>query len=719
MLYNVVSIRSTKEHLKGGYTVNRFASFDQLRGLLEKYTAEDYGTFLPFNDLLDCAMVNVPHYNCAVYKQYAKILLQDAVKKGCDPAVIQSEIDKYYVSIVLQNDQSNYIVNFIKRVAEDESMMGKVSVLPIICGAGKSTAISYLIMKVIKNVAECGANQGVLIVTDNKRRMTEYVEPDSDRDPELRAYLDAHAKDYTLLRGEDLRSGLIKQAKTPVLIMTTQRYFALSPEEIQHFLHWGEGGTRPLILFDEAIPLTEVITVGRRHFNDVSSALNEGLYYGSDHEERRWCIDWWEQIRKKVFDDIKEMEDTYDHQDFCRLYRITDGNFDTDYERFTAFVAKHTQEIRLYDKKHSASLTRDLDTLSMIPLLHHMLTQGCLYHCSKKGNWYHSNFSILGDNRNKLLELGAKVIVMDGTADIHPNYWQDYVDIRDGSKYARRMDNLSLRFIGGIGTSKSQLSDADEHIKLIYDYVRKLHPRDRIAAFTYEAAESIAAKHFKATAHFGDIKGKNDFRHYTCIAQLGQNRAPEYFYLTHFLWNNQEHLDKLHDLSLEDTAQYISEMQKTEEYKKLLNGFLIADLEQNMFRCAIRLPDFVDPAHYYVFCNTQTYSSLISEAQNRYHLLGASVKSVDAAEDFTLSRIDDIPEDKRTIEQRIIAAIKAYPVGTEFTTRATPTEGKNCRSLLEDAKVSAKQFAKAKEKSQYLKALLASMYSTKGYYIKR
>ena len=95
---------------------DRFATFNELRDKLRDYKAEDYSTFLPFSDLIDCAMVNVPHYNCAVYKQYAKILLQDAVKKGCDPAVIQSEIDKYYVSIVLQNDQSNYIVNFIKRV---------------------------------------------------------------------------------------------------------------------------------------------------------------------------------------------------------------------------------------------------------------------------------------------------------------------------------------------------------------------------------------------------------------------------------------------------------------------------------------------------------------------------------------------------------------------------------------------------------------------------
>lgn len=78
-----------------------------------------------------------------------------------------------------------------------------------------------------------------------------------------------------------------------------------------------------------------------------------------------------------------------------------------------------------------------------------------------------------------------------------------------------------------------------------------------------------------------------------------------------------------------------------------------------------------------------------------------------------------VPEDKRTIEQRIIAAIKAYPVGTEFTTRATPTEGKNCRNLLEDAGVSAKQFAKVKEKSQYLKDLLRPMFITKGYYVKR
>ena len=146
---------------------DRFATFNELRDKLRDYKAEDYSTFLPFSDLIDCAMVNVPHYNCARYKQYAKILLKDAVAKGCDPVFIQSKIDEYYVTTVLQEDKSNHIANLIEKIADDLRTADKVSVVPLVCGTGKSTAISYLIRRVIKQIIEKGDTRGILIVTDS------------------------------------------------------------------------------------------------------------------------------------------------------------------------------------------------------------------------------------------------------------------------------------------------------------------------------------------------------------------------------------------------------------------------------------------------------------------------------------------------------------------------------------------------------------------------
>lgn len=44
---------------------DRFTKLSEFKAGLEDFAAADYGTFMPFSHLIDCAMVNVPHYNCA------------------------------------------------------------------------------------------------------------------------------------------------------------------------------------------------------------------------------------------------------------------------------------------------------------------------------------------------------------------------------------------------------------------------------------------------------------------------------------------------------------------------------------------------------------------------------------------------------------------------------------------------------------------------------
>lgn len=64
--------------------------------------------------------------------------------------------------------------------------------------------------------------------------MKEYVTPDSKRDLELSAFLKANRKKIIILESGDKLPALINmQASKPVLIMSTQRYFKLSVDEIK------------------------------------------------------------------------------------------------------------------------------------------------------------------------------------------------------------------------------------------------------------------------------------------------------------------------------------------------------------------------------------------------------------------------------------------------------------------------------------------------------
>jgi len=698
---------------------DRFVKLSEFKDGLKGFTAADYSTFAPFSHLIDCAMVNVPHYNCARYKQYAKLLLIDAVAKGCDTAPVQAEIDKYYVTTVLQQDKSNYIANLVEKVAADKETKDKVSVLPLVCGSGKSTAISYL----IKRVIERNDRNGILIVTDSLERMKEYTHPDSKRDPELASFLkDNSSKIITLESGKRLPMLLTMQASVPVLIMSTQRYFNLSVDEIKEFLKWGENGTRPLILFDEAVYMTKMEKVSRKHFNDVSTVLNEGIHWTDDPELRQRCIDRWETIRERIWTFIKETESGLNQQDYYRYCAFPNGTLTEDAdsdEEFLNFIAEHEDEIARYD----SNINDEWHTIETIRLIKRMLTEGCLYHCGKRGSWYEGSFSMLIDNSEKITDVDAKVIIMDGTAEIHPDYQQDFIDMRDGSKYERALDNLDLRFIGGLKTDKSYYEENCKLLtQLIAAYMYEKHPNTDIAAFTYDSTEAVAKEHFSDTAHFGAIKGKNEFRNYSCIAQLGMFRFPESFYLTYFLWQNKQHLEAIKALDLEHTADYLKNLVKTQEYQITVSRFLLADLEQNMFRSTIRQSDSVDPAHYYVFCDIERYALLFSLAQRKYGLYDANVQMQNETDYFWLKQIELTPQGKLKNEYKLRYWIYKLPSGTLFSTRKSKIEGEECRLMLspEESGITHKQYEKVKENNPEFADYMRTMAvpDRNGYFIK-
>lgn len=142
------------------------------------------------------------------------------------------------------------VLELINKCAADEEHKDKVTVLPLMCGTGKSTAITYKIRECIES------NTGILIVTDRTGRLKKYLEPDPRFDIDLYDYFnrdETKKKISMLVSGENLQKELGRMSSCPVLLMTTQRYFSLERDElIEKYLTW-DNGRRQLVIINRII----------------------------------------------------------------------------------------------------------------------------------------------------------------------------------------------------------------------------------------------------------------------------------------------------------------------------------------------------------------------------------------------------------------------------------------------------------------------------------
>lgn len=144
------------------------------------------------------------------------------------------------------------VLALINETQHDPDHLNDVSVIPLQCGMGKSTAISKKIREVIENLDEDGNGDGLLVVTDNVARMKAYLQcDDPGYEPELFAFLEKNMTKITVMTHDNVIEAAIRMCETPVLLITTQRYFnMLTINEIDRdYLCW-KGGRRTLILID-------------------------------------------------------------------------------------------------------------------------------------------------------------------------------------------------------------------------------------------------------------------------------------------------------------------------------------------------------------------------------------------------------------------------------------------------------------------------------------
>jgi len=129
------------------------------------------------------------------------------------------------------------------------------------------------------------------------------------------------------------------QHQSPVLLITTQHYFQIGRDGIQHYLKWKDG-RRETIIFDEAPYIKQTINIDLRSFNRVMSLLQTGAGGAQvDAHEKDWCINQWRHLTSKVEEIIKKYEsDDRDDKPAYRFFVNANHTMTEDDGRFFAYI---------------------------------------------------------------------------------------------------------------------------------------------------------------------------------------------------------------------------------------------------------------------------------------------------------------------------------------------------------------------------------------------
>lgn len=587
---------------------------------LSSFTREDYYDDAPY-DLL----VRSSQFSWNQYDQFAAVLLKAAHAAGAEQGAVEDAIQMYRDIFIDMAGEANTILSAIQAAAADEEHKDMVSVLSIPCGTGKSTALTRLIRDVIWR----NDGKGLVIVTDSVDRMNDYWNPEKDNSPfddTLLRFIRKNQNKVAVISSQNYDQMKTRQYYAPVAIITTQRYFSWTPDRIKELLRWKEG-TRPLIIFDEAPYLSTERDVTAATINAVDSTLRMCIE-ATDEDSRiakHKAIALWEKIRSTLFVLMDKLEYTPDLQYAFILVAEND-----ELKAFLAYVREHRRKL-------------DTNTVRIVQMAEDVmrLLQGWgvySHRDTQKSGKYESKFTVHVDYRELLTGIGAKVIVLDGKADVSPMYDEDYIHKLPTRSYSRSLSYLTIKLCD-LPTGESDLRDDPlETARMIHAYLNAATGNDRnLVIFSSERMETAFRQigHDKEhTGHFNNIKGLNTYKTALNIAQVGLNRKPPVDYLTLDLARNEDVRTQLiADTESEGPVAAMNNARKALNYSKdTMTRHVLADMEQNLYRGIIRNADNTQPFTYYVFFDHAQYEDLIKEMHDRYDPLGAKIETVKRSE---------------------------------------------------------------------------------------
>lgn len=582
----------------------------------------------------------------------------------------------------------------LDRYMSEDTDTNRVTVFPLPCGTGKSEYITYLLADALQN------NYGLIVVTDEIDRLNDYVT--NEQTEQLTKYIKRNINRISILSSTNILDEIKTLSTKPIILMTTQRYFNLTTDEILN-LTSGQKFKRSKILFDEKIYLIESIKLTIKTLDEISTTLKEALDNTVNQEEKQWLISQYDSfnamIQQKLIENEKQNNDT---TNFKREVYFNSGGstIGDDDSRFNALVYKYKRQLDKYNP----------DTVKNIEAINKLLFDGAMTSQkikSKKSNSsqeYKNYFTVVINNADKLVNIGAKVFVLDGTADISPEYKLKCINMVDCTEFQRDLSNLTINIVN-VNTSKDRLTRKGDKteilIQAIIDYIKSL-PLNIDTVFTYKAIEDKFKKAFKNVNHFGNIKGSNQYREVKNICQVGLNRWSELVYM---LYANE-----INQYNRPDNS-FNHRIYNKETIDTIRCSLLLADFEQNLYRCKIRNSNNTEPCTYTLICNVserngiyENYQPLVNMIKSRYEPSGATINIIETPLEFKLMKAKERNQDTNT--QKILYWLASQSKDYVF----------KIDTMLSFLNLNQKQFQKIKSKNPAIKELFKKMQISRGVY---
>lgn len=584
----------------------------------------------------------------------------------------------------------NKLKKFLDEHISQSKDTSKADLFPIPCGVGKSKYIRYAISDHIN------ANKGLIVVTDSIDRLNKYI-GDYD-DEELSNYIDRNRYRIAVLTNDNISDEIKTLTYKPIVLLTTQRYFNLTKEKIISLTTF-KNGKREKIIIDERPLIYEILRVDIATVDTIDIMLHQTLDNTIDESEKQWLIEEWEQFTAYFKQLIKEYESQNTTYQFTIWHKAgRPPTLTTDDERFIQLVNKYRIQLN----------SRDCNTLKNILATLQIIENGATFVSYKRTkesttgdtiDVYENYFSVVVDNTEKMVNVGAKVFIFDGTGDILPDYDSYFINKIDCSQFQRRYERLTINCVDIPNVTKSKLCGRNRK-KLISDistYANSL-PYDIYVVFSHKPTEKEFRKHFKIFNHFGNIKGRNDYNDFNNILQVGLFRYPDVVYsdITGFYLLNQNPKVK---------TKIMTENQFADTQRDVMNRYILCDIEQNLMRSKIRNLDNDENCIYTILFNAKEYGQLIDMLSERFPK--ANIQIIDTPTSFLLEKTKERKTKKESISQIIVNWLMAQPKGRIFKTS----------EMLAELNITNKQLDKTKTKNKSLTKILNDLRTDKrGYY---
>ena len=605
------------------------------------------------------------------------------------------------------------VKDLIDQAAADQETAEQVSVLGLTCGTGKSSAISLKIAETIHAVME-GSGEGLLIVSDTKAALKRYLSP--DHMPKVKEFLRRNWRMISRLDEDTYPDEKDRFWACPVLLMTYSRYFSSDRNYIKNrYLRWGNGLSRTRIIMDEEPPILEHITIGNSAIAKVDAGIRNGLVT-QNPEEREWCLGIWEGIANHLHE-IFEGHGINLYGEAAEEYFL--------YKAEEEFLTRedHNRFVHDIESSYTTILEEDLDIPVYLDEMLRIISRGAYGSGRRKPDGsLRIAFNTVRNNGNLITGLGAKVIVLDGTADISTAYDHDYIHkVPCEDVNTKKFPELTIKLFN-VNTSKNAFSlRQDEIIQTVRKYLEaEGESLDNVTVFTYKDRPESGFRQERAydiVEHIGNTRGRNDLSDKHQVAQVGLYRKPPLMYTLECFELNEE---KAHgedclsaavwDFPSENIHGFLQMMNnEVKEPNDLMIRTAAVDFEQNVFRTALRKPGNTEPVTYYLFTDTDYFSLLVGFIHERFEgKYGSRVEEPDE-----ISQMIEKIRRKPCAANRLIGWLAGREYGEVF--------GK--KTMLMESDLTENQFSSVKKDHPKIAEWFDEMYRAlpsgvprKGYY---